>query len=135
MGNAPASSTSPTSSPIDAAVAASVAIALVALVAGPGRADTLEDDCHALDRTAQTSCRVERPRKDEWVLNTGYQVGTGRKAVVEIFEARFCDAALRAGVAGRVLRTGEIPNVLGKGAVMEFHCGMPAVSSAPRRGR
>lgn len=110
-----------------------VAIALLALTTSDVRADTLEQVCLDLDRTPQTSCSMELSRDDEWVLNTGYQIGTGRKAALESVETRFCEAARLAGVSGRVQRASELPGTLGEGAVMEWRCDPPAVSSAPKR--
>jgi hypothetical protein len=113
-------------------VAFIAALGLIGLSAGASGADTLDADCQALDRTAETRCRLSRTDAEAWVLETGYRIGTGRKAGIEIFETRFCDAAKRAGRTARVLRSSEIPDVLGKGAVMEFQCGMPSVAAAPR---
>ena len=109
------------------------AFALLVFATPIAQAETLEQVCLDLDRTPQTSCAIELSRDDEWVLNTGYQIGTGRKSALEPIETRFCDAARRAGVTGRVQRASELPGTQGKGAVMEWRCDPPAVSSAPRR--
>jgi hypothetical protein len=110
-----------------------VTLSLLALSTSDARADSLEQVCQDLDRTPQTSCSMELSRDDEWVLNTGYHIGTGRKSALEPVETRFCDAARRAGVSGRVQRASELPGTLGEGAVMEWQCDPPAVSSAPKR--
>lgn len=114
-------------------LATMIVLAFVVVAPTDAAADTLDEVCQSVDRTPQTSCTMERPRDDEWVLNTGYQVGTGRKGAVESVETRFCEAARRAGVSGRVLRASEIPGAHGEGAVMQWSCDPPAVSSAPRR--
>ena len=113
-------------------LAGATAVVAVAWAPGVARANTLDQACQELDRNRDTHCTLERPAADRWLLRTGYPVGTGRKATLEIVEARFCDAARQAGVSGRVLRSSELPGVLGKGAVVEWDCGPPAVSSAPR---
>jgi len=118
---------------IHAYFAAPVLIACLGAAPGVGRADTLEQACLALDEGVGTSCLIERPDDHEWVLHTAYPIGTGRKSSVELVEARFCQAARSAGVAGRVQRAGELPGAFGKGALMEWDCGPPAVSAAPRR--
>lgn len=112
--------------------AASAAFIGIACASSAASAGTLDDACKELDRSRETSCRIERPGADEWVLHTGYPIGTGRKSTVEAVETRFCEAARSAGVAGRVLRASELPGVLGKGAIVEWECGPPAVSAAPR---
>jgi hypothetical protein len=123
------------SSSIAAAVgtAAMAVLASVAVAATDARADTLDEVCQDVDRTPQTRCTMERSDDGEWVLETSYEIGTGRKGALESVEARFCDAARRAGVSGRVFRESEIPGAHGEGAVMQWDCDPPAVSSPPRR--
>lgn len=113
--------------------AAAAALVSVGFAGTDARADALDEICQDVDRTPQTRCAMERPRGDEWVLETSYQVGTGRKGALESVEARFCDAARRAGVSGQVSRVSEIPGAHGEGAVMRWRCEPPAVSSPPRR--
>ena len=100
--------------------------------AGSAAADTLEARCKEVDRTRQADCEMQRQPGSEWVLDTSVQVGTGRKAAVEALEEQFCLAARQAGVSARVLHRSELPGAFGQGARMEWRCGLPAVSAAPR---
>ncbi len=116
-----------------ASVARFATLALIILATTDSRAETLEQVCQDLDRAPRTSCAMDASRTDEWVLRTGYQIGSGSKNSLEPVEARFCDAARGAGVTGRVRRSSELPGSQGEGAVMAWICEPPAVSSAPKR--
>ena len=107
--------------------------AAMALPAYPATADTLADQCATLDANGQTDCRIERPKGREWALTTRVEVGSGRKASVEAVEERFCAAAQRARVAGRVTRLNSLSGTYGEGARLEWFCEPPAVSADAAR--